>query len=127
MAYRRRFFEFALSTAISVLVISCPCALGLATPTAIMAGTGKGAQLGILIRSAEGLELAHRVSAILLDKTGTITEGKPTLQHIEVFSEEYTDNDILRIAYSLEHLSEHPLAHADYPSRRRKKNYRRSK
>ena len=105
-------FEFALSTAISVLVISCPCALGLATPTAIMAGTGKGAQLGILIRSAEGLELAHRVSAVLLDKTGTITEGKPTLQRIEVFSTQYADNDILRIAYSLEHLSEHPLAHA---------------
>jgi len=105
-------FEFALSTAISVLVISCPCALGLATPTAIMAGTGKGAQLGILIRSAEGLELAHRVTAVLLDKTGTITEGKPTLQHIEVFSPQYTENDILWIAYSLEHLSEHPLAHA---------------
>ena len=105
-------FEFALSTAISVLVISCPCALGLATPTAIMAGTGKGAQLGILIRSAEGLELAHDVTAVLLDKTGTVTEGKPTLQHIEVFSEQYTDNDILWIAYSLEHLSEHPLAHA---------------
>jgi len=105
-------FEFALSTAISVLVISCPCALGLATPTAIMAGTGKGAQLGILIRSAEGLELAHRVTAVLLDKTGTITEGKPTLQRIEVFSTQYADNDILRIAYSLEHLSEHPLAHA---------------
>ena len=105
-------FEFALSTAISVLVISCPCALGLATPTAIMAGTGKGAQLGILIRSAEGLELAHRVTAVLLDKTGTITEGKPTLQRIEVFSSQYADNDILRIAYSLEHLSEHPLAHA---------------
>lgn len=105
-------FEFALSTAISVLVISCPCALGLATPTAIMAGTGKGAQLGILIRSAEGLELAHRVTAVLLDKTGTITEGKPTLQHIEVFSEQYTADDILWIAYSLEHLSEHPLAHA---------------
>ncbi|EPF27930.1 heavy metal translocating P-type ATPase [Treponema medium] len=105
-------FEFALSTAISVLVISCPCALGLATPTAIMAGTGKGAQLGILIRSAEGLELAHDVTAVLLDKTGTITEGKPTLQHIEVFSEQYTDNDILWIAYSLEHLSEHPLAYA---------------
>ena len=105
-------FEFALSTAISVLVISCPCALGLATPTAIMAGTGKGAQLGILIRSAEGFELAHDVTAVLLDKTGTVTEGKPTLQHIEVFSEQYTDNDIFRIAYSLEHLSEHPLAHA---------------
>lgn len=105
-------FEFALSAAISVLVISCPCALGLATPTAIMAGTGKGAQLGILIRSAEGLELAHRVTAVLLDKTGTITEGKPTLQHIEVFSDQYTDNDILWIAYSLEHLSEHPLAYS---------------
>ena len=105
-------FEFALSTAISVLVISCPCALGLATPTAIMAGTGKGAQLGILIRSAEGLELAHRVTAVLLDKTGTITEGKPTLQHIEVFSTQYTENDILLIAYSLEYLSEHPLAYA---------------
>ena len=105
-------FEFALSTAISVLVISCPCALGLATPTAIMAGTGKGAQLGILIRSAEGLELAHRVTAVLLDKTGTITEGKPTLQHIEVFSTQYTENDILWIAYSLEYLSEHPLAYA---------------
>ena len=105
-------FEFALSAAISVLVISCPCALGLATPTAIMAGTGKGAQLGILIRSAEGLELAHHVTAVLLDKTGTITEGKPTLQHIEVFSDQYTDNDILWIAYSLEHLSEHPLAYS---------------
>ena len=105
-------FEFALSTAISVLVISCPCALGLATPTAIMAGTGKGAQLGILIRSAEGLELAHRVTAVLLDKTGTITKGKPQLRRIEVFSEQYTANDILWIAYSLEYLSEHPLAHA---------------
>ena len=105
-------FEFALSTAISVLVISCPCALGLATPTAIMAGTGKGAQLGILIRSAEGLELAHRVNAVLLDKTGTITDGKPMMQHIEVFSDHYTEDDILWIAYSLEHLSEHPLAYA---------------
>ena len=105
-------FEFALSTAISVLVISCPCALGLATPTAIMAGTGKGAQLGILIRSAEGLERAHRITAVLLDKTGTITEGKPKLQHTEVFSKQYAADDILRIAYSLERLSEHPLAHA---------------
>ena len=105
-------FEFALSTAISVLVISCPCALGLATPTAIMTGTGKGAQLGILIRSAEGLERAHRITAVLLDKTGTITEGKPKLQHIEVFSERYAADAVLRIAYSLERLSEHPLAYA---------------
>lgn len=114
-------FEFALSTAISVLVISCPCALGLATPTAIMAGTGKGAQLGILIRSAEGLERAHRITAVLLDKTGTITEGKPRLQRIEVFSPHYTDNDILWIAYSLEQLSEHPLAHAIIKAAEQKK------
>lgn len=105
-------FDYALSTALSVLVISCPCALGLATPTAIMAGTGRGAQLGILIRSAEGLERACRITAVLLDKTGTVTEGHPSVQHIETFSSECTEQDILQIAYSLEYLSEHPLAHA---------------
>ncbi|MEL3907148.1 MAG: heavy metal translocating P-type ATPase [Treponema sp.] len=114
-------FEFALSSAISVLVISCPCALGLATPTAIMAGTGKGAQLGILIRSAEGFEQAHRITAVLLDKTGTITAGKPELQYIEVFSEQYNADDILWIAYSLEHLSEHPLARAVIQAAEQKK------
>ena len=69
--------EFALSTGIAVLVISCPCALGLATPVAIMVGTGKGAENGILIKSAEALETAHTINTVVLDKTGTITEGKP--------------------------------------------------
>lgn len=105
-------FDFALSTAIAVLVISCPCALGLATPTAIMVGTGRGAQLGILIKSAESLEKAHHIRTVLLDKTGTITEGKPVLQMLTVFSPLYTADELLRIAYSLELLSEHPLAHA---------------
>ncbi len=76
-------FHFALTCAIAVLVISCPCALGLATPTAIMVGTGKGAQLGILIKSAENLELLSKAQSIILDKTGTITQGKPQVTQIE--------------------------------------------
>ncbi len=105
-------FEFALSSAISVLVISCPCALGLATPAAIMAGTGRAAQLGILIKSAAGLETAERTQAVLLDKTGTITEGAPVLQKITSFLPAASSDGILHIAYSLEVLSEHPLARA---------------
>ncbi len=104
-------FEFALSRAIAVLVISCPCALGLATPTAIMVGTGKGARLGILIRSAEALETAHKVDTVVLDKTGTITEGKPVVIQVEKTSD-FSENEILQFAYSLELLSEHPLANA---------------
>jgi Cu+-exporting ATPase len=104
-------FEFALSSAISVLVISCPCALGLATPVAIMAGTGKGAEMGILVKSAEALELAHQVDTIVLDKTGTITEGKPQVTDVlpagDVFEQE-----LLFVAASLEAPSEHPLAQA---------------
>lgn len=104
-------FEFAMSMGISVLVISCPCALGLATPTAIMVGTGKGAENGILIKSAEALEIAHKVDTIVLDKTGTITEGKPKVTDI-ITGKEVEKTELLKIAASLEKASEHPLADA---------------
>lgn len=103
-------FEFALSCAISVLVISCPCALGLATPVAIMVGTGKGAENGILIKSGEALEITHSIHSIVLDKTGTITQGKPAVTDIS--AEEIGERELLRIAASLEVKSEHPLAEA---------------
>lgn len=104
-------FEFSLSIGIAVLVISCPCALGLATPVAIMVGTGKGASNGILIKSAEALETAHLVKTVVLDKTGTITEGKPKVTDI-VVSDGITETALLKIAASLEKPSEHPLADA---------------
>ena len=104
-------FEFALSIGIDVLVISCPCALGLATPTAIMVGTGKGAEYGVLIKSAESLEIAHQVNAVVLDKTGTLTEGKPVVTDVLPASG-VLRNPFLRAAASLESLSEHPLAEA---------------
>jgi len=104
-------FEFALSIAIAVLVISCPCALGLATPVAIMVGTGKGASLGILIKSAEALETAHKVNAVVLDKTGTITEGRPKVTDI-VALQGLSRQELLQIAASIEKPSEHPLAEA---------------
>ena len=104
-------FEFALSIGIAVLVISCPCALGLATPTAIMVGTGKGAENGILVKSGEALEIAHKIDTIVLDKTGTITIGKPVVKDIYAFNG--TDEDeLLTIAASMENNSEHPLAEA---------------
>ena len=103
--------EFALSIGISVLVISCPCALGLATPTAIMVGTGRGATNGILIKSAEALETAHSIDTVVLDKTGTITEGKPAVTDI-LCREGTSEKELLQIAASLEKLSEHPLADA---------------
>jgi len=103
--------EFALSIGISVLVISCPCALGLATPTAIMVGTGRGAANGILIKSAEALETAHSIDTVVLDKTGTITEGKPAVTDI-LCREGTSEKELLQIAASLEKLSEHPLAEA---------------
>ena len=102
--------SFALTMAISVLVISCPCALGLATPTAIMVGTGKGAQLGILTKSAESLETAHEVDTVVLDKTGTITEGKPSVT--DIAPNGVSETELLTIAASVEDLSEHPLARA---------------
>lgn len=101
-------FEFALSIGIAILVISCPCALGLATPTAIMVGTGKGAQNGILIKNAEALETAHTIDTIVLDKTGTITEGKP--QVTDIFTKNISEENLLQIAFSIEKNSEHPLA-----------------
>lgn len=104
-------FEFALSTAIAVLVISCPCALGLATPTAIMVGTGKGAENGILIKSAESLETAHEVKTVVLDKTGTVTEGRPQVTDVET-ADEISHEELVKIAASMEKPSEHPLADA---------------
>ena len=97
--------------AISVLVISCPCALGLATPTAIMVGTGRGAKQGILIKSAEALENAHNIATVVLDKTGTITKGMPEVTDV-VAAEGVETDDLLMLAYGLEKKSEHPLARA---------------
>ena len=104
-------WHFALTIAISVLVISCPCALGLATPTAIMVGTGRGAKQGILIKSATALETAHKVDSVVLDKTGTVTEGKPVVTDI-LPCDGITESELLQTAAALERLSEHPLGHA---------------
>lgn len=106
-----RSFTVALMNFIAVLIIACPCALGLATPTAIMVGTGRGAERGILIRDAEALELAHKVQCIVLDKTGTITKGEPEVTDIMV-SDETNEQEVLRLAASAERLSEHPLGEA---------------
>ncbi len=100
-------FQIALNFAITVIVIACPCALGLATPVAIMVGTGKGAENGLLIKNAEILEKAHHIKTVVLDKTGTITEGKPRVTDFEGFE---SDSDLLSVIYSLENMSEHPLA-----------------
>ncbi len=102
---------FALVTSITVLIIACPCALGLATPMSIMVGTGKGAENGILIRSAEALETAHKLDTIVLDKTGTITKGKPELTDV-IVNGELAEAELLRLAASVEKSSEHPLAQA---------------
>ena len=102
-------FEFSLIIAVSVLVIACPCALGLATPTAIMVGTGKGAEKGILIKGGDALETAHKIYAVVFDKTGTLTKGKPSVT--DIISEK-TENELLKLAGSVEKYSEHPLAQA---------------
>jgi len=96
---------------VSILVIACPCALGLATPTAIMVGTGKGAELGILIKGGEALETTHKINAVVLDKTGTITEGKPKLTDIRVYGAA-TETESLLLCASAERGSEHPIARA---------------
>lgn len=102
--------EFSLSTGIAVLVISCPCALGLATPTAIMTGTGRGAQMGVLIKSAEALQTAGHINTVVLDKTGTITMGKPYVTDVITF--DVTEKYLIDVATSVEQLSEHPLAYS---------------
>lgn len=104
-------FEFALTSAVSVLVISCPCALGLATPTAIMVGTGKGAENGILIKSAESLETAHKIRTVVLDKTGTVTKGKPSVTDVFPWND-CPEERLLSVAAGIEKMSEHPLAKA---------------
>ena len=102
---------FALITAVSVLIIACPCALGLATPLSVMVGTGNGAQSGLLIKSAEALENAHKLDTVILDKTGTITRGEPALTDVVAIAD-LGENEILRLAASAEASSEHPLAQA---------------
>lgn len=102
---------YALIVAVSVLIIACPCALGLATPMSIMVGTGRGAQAGVLIKNAEALERFEKVDVLVVDKTGTLTEGKPRLQSV-VSTRKFDDSEILQLAASLERASEHPLAEA---------------
>ncbi|GJL73056.1 MAG: copper-translocating P-type ATPase [Nitrosomonas sp.] len=104
-------FSYALIAAVSVLIIACPCALGLATPMSIMVGVGKGAQAGVLIKNAEALERMEKVDTLVIDKTGTLTEGKPTVTKI-VTVNGFAEQDLLTLAASLEQNSEHPLAHA---------------
>ena len=105
-------FDFALARGISVLVISCPCALGLATPVAIMVGTGKAAEYGILVKSAESLENLHTTDTIVLDKTGTITNGKPSVTDILLIKKDLTEEKFISVAAAVETGSEHPLAYA---------------
>ncbi len=102
---------YALLNFVAVLIIACPCALGLATPTAIIVGTGKGAENGVLIRSGEALERAHKINSVLLDKTGTLTQGEPMVTDI-IGSPSFSEAEVLRLAASVEHDSEHPLAQA---------------
>ena len=105
-------FLFSFTIFVAVLIIACPCALGLATPTAIMVGTGKGAENGILIKNAEALETAHKLTTIVFDKTGTLTKGKPEVTDIVVLNQKYAENDVLKFAAIAEKGSQHPLADA---------------
>ncbi len=105
-------YVYALVNAIAVLIIACPCALGLATPMSVMVGVGKGAQNGVLIKNAEALEKLGKVDTLIIDKTGTITEGKPTVEKIGTFNNGFSENEVLQYIVSLNHNSEHPLAEA---------------
>ena len=103
---------YAFTNAVAVLIVACPCALGLATPMAVMVGTGKGAQMGVLIKEAKALETLEKVDTLVIDKTGTLTEGKPVLQKVYSFHPGYNEKEVLQMAASLEQGSEHPLATA---------------
>jgi Cu+-exporting ATPase len=105
-------YVFAFVNAIAVLIIACPCALGLATPMSIMVGVGKGAQNGVLIKNAEALERMDKVDTLIIDKTGTITEGKPTVEKVGVFGKDFSEKEVLQFIVSLNKMSEHPLAAA---------------
>ncbi len=105
-------YVYALANAIAVLIIACPCALGLATPMSVMVGVGKGAQNGVLIKNAEALEKMNKVNTLIVDKTGTITEGKPTVEAVGSFDKGYGEDEILSLVVSLNRNSEHPLAEA---------------
>jgi Cu2+-exporting ATPase len=105
-------YVYALVNAIAVLIIACPCALGLATPMSVMVGVGKGAQNGVLIKNAEALEKLDKVDTLIVDKTGTITEGKPTVEKIGIFGDHFGESEILKFIASLNSSSEHPLAQA---------------
>ena len=105
-------YVYALVNAIAVLIIACPCALGLATPMSVMVGVGKGAQNGVLIKNAEALEKMEKVDTLIIDKTGTITEGKPTVEKVGAFGENFSEKDVLQYIVSLNSMSEHPLAEA---------------
>lgn len=111
--------QAAFVAAVSVLVIACPCALGLATPTAVVVGIGKAAQAGVLFRDAKALELAEKIEVLVLDKTGTITEGKPVVTRLELLGADYTREQVLQISLELEQGSSHPLAHAIIEEARR--------
>jgi Cu2+-exporting ATPase len=105
--------------AVAVLIVACPCALGLATPMSLMVGIGKGAKNGILIKNAEALEQMNKVNVLITDKTGTLTEGKPSVEHIETTNNE-DKNQILKLAFSLNQNSEHPLSNAVIKKQRMK-------
>ena len=105
-------YGYAIINAVAVLIIACPCALGLATPMSVMVGVGRGAQQGILVKNAEALEKMNKVTTLIVDKTGTITEGKPTVEKLGTFDEQMDESEVLQYIVSLNHNSEHPLAAA---------------
>src|SRR3546814_3485335 len=105
-------YVYAMVNAIAVLIIACPCALGLATPMSVMVGVGKGAQNGVLIKNAEALEKMDKVTTLIIDKTGTITEGKPSVEKVSSFDNKVSESEVLQYIVSLNTNSEHPLADA---------------